>query len=187
LVRKTNRILDDIIVCISSPNSTDRVILCRGEQKAILSCLRDIFTQIEKLPPRGPNHPYDPSCYAENQIQRYGGFAHDDSSVYGDRRARGGGGGGNGGGGGGGSGGFNNNYENWEMNNMRGGGGGMYNDDYGGPPNQGFYPPPPPPPPHPQMMGGGGGGGGGLSPGPGPMRPLINSYEQPPGAQTQQV
>jgi heterogeneous nuclear ribonucleoprotein K len=39
------------------PNSTDRVILCRGEQKAILNCLRDIFTQIEKLPPRGPIHP----------------------------------------------------------------------------------------------------------------------------------
>jgi hypothetical protein len=108
----------------------------------------------------------DPSCYAENQIQRYGGFAHDESSVYGDRRARGGG--------------FNNNYDNWEMNNMPsggGGGGGMYNDDYGGPPNQGFYPPPPPPPP-PQMMAGSGQG---------PMRPLIDSYDQAPGVQTQQV
>ncbi len=151
------------------------MILCRGEQRAILSCLRDIFTQIEKLPPRGANHPYDPSCYAENQIQRYGGFAHDDSSVYGDRRARGGSAGG---------GGYNNNnYDNWEMNSMRGGGGGsggggMYNDDYGGPSNQGFYPPPPPPPP--QMMGGGVGGQG-------PMRPLIDSYDQAPGAQTQQV
>jgi hypothetical protein len=164
-----------LMILFLSPNSTDRVILCRGEQRAILSCLRDIFTQIEKLPPRGPNHPYDPSCYAENQIQRYGGFAHDDSSVYGDRRARGGAGGVSGGGGGGG---FNNNYENWEMNNMRGGGaGGIYNEDYGGPSNQGFYPPPPPPP---QMMGGGGGGQG-------PMRPLIDSYDQSPGAQTQQV
>jgi hypothetical protein len=164
-----------LMILFLSPNSTDRVILCRGEQRAILNCLRDIFTQIEKLPPRGPNHPYDPSCYAENQIQRYGGFAHDDSSVYGDRRARGSAGGVSGGGGGGG---FNNNYENWEMNNMRGGGaGGIYNEDYGGPSNQGFYPPPPPPP---QMMGGGGGGQG-------PMRPLIDSYDQPPGAQTQQV
>jgi len=145
------------------PNSTDRVILCRGEQRAILSCLRDIFTQIEKIPPRGAIHPYDPSCYAENQIQRYGGFAHDDTSVYGDRRARGG----------------YNNYDNWDMNNMRGGGGGgMYNDDYSGPSNQGFYPPPPPPP---QMMGGGGGSQGS-------MRPLIDSYDQaPPGVQTQQV
>jgi hypothetical protein len=64
------------------------------------------------------------------------------------------------------------------MNNMRGGGGGggggMYNNDYGGASNQGFYPPPPPP--H-QMMGGG----------QGPMRPLIDSYDQPPGTQTQQV
>ncbi len=104
-----------------------------------------------------------------------GGFAHDDTSVYGDRRGRPGGGGGDGG---------YNNYDNWEVNPMRGGAGGgggrMYNDDYrGGPPNQGFYPPPPPPPP--QMMGGGGGGG------PGPMRPLIDSYDQPPGSQTQQV
>ncbi len=65
------------------------MILCRGEQRAILNCLRDIFTQIEKIPPRGPIHPCmkkksfffflfiyrysdDPSCYAENQIQRYG-------------------------------------------------------------------------------------------------------------------
>ncbi|CAF4201128.1 unnamed protein product, partial [Rotaria magnacalcarata] len=70
------------------PNSTDRVILCRGEQRAILNCLRDIFTQIEKIPPRGPIRPYDPSCYVEHQIQGYGGFAHDDSSVYGDRRVR---------------------------------------------------------------------------------------------------
>ena len=41
---------------LSSPNSTDRVILCRGEQRAILNCLRDIFTQIEKIPPRGQIH-----------------------------------------------------------------------------------------------------------------------------------
>lgn len=77
-------------VFYSSPNSTDRVILCRGEQHAILSCLRDIFTQIEKIPPRGPIRPCkknispieiylrmftdldDPSCYVENQIQGYG-------------------------------------------------------------------------------------------------------------------
>ena len=41
---------------IFSPNSSDRVILCRGEQRAILNCLRDIFTQIEKIPPRGQVH-----------------------------------------------------------------------------------------------------------------------------------
>lgn len=155
----------------SSPNSTDRVILCRGEQKAILTCLRDIFTQIEKLPPRGANHPYDPACYAEDQIQRYGGFAHDESSVYGDRRSR------NAGPSTGGGGSFNNNYDNWEMNNMRGSG--MYNNDYNGPPNKGFYPPPPLPPPPPQMMGGGGGQG--------PIRPMMNPYDQPPDSQTQQV
>jgi hypothetical protein len=94
-----------------------------------------------------------------------GGFAHDETSVYGDRRGRGGGG----------DGGYNN-YDNWEMNNMRGGGGGggnMYNDNFGGPSNQGFYPPQPPP----QMMGGG----------QGPIRPMIDSYEQSPDGQTQQV
>jgi len=63
------------------------------------------------------------------------------------------------------------------MNNMRGGGGGMYNNDYGGPSNQGFYPPPPPPP---QMMGSGGSDQG-------PMRGMMDSYDQPPGVQTQQV
>lgn len=148
------------------PNSTDRVILCRGEQKAILDCLQDIFVQIEKYPPRGAIHPYDPSCYVEDQIQRYGGFAHDDTSVYGDRRGRGSNGGPSG---------YNNNYDNnnWEMNNMRGG---MYNDDYGPPPNQGFYPPPPPPPP--QMMGGGSQG---------QMRSSFDPYDQPPGTQNQQV
>lgn len=150
------------------------MILCRGEQKAILTCLRDIFTQIEKLPPRGANHPYDPACYAEDQIQRYGGFAHDESSIYGDRRGRNTGP--TGGGGGGGSG-YNNNYDNWEMNNMRGGP--MYNNDYNNPPNKGFYPPPPPPPPPPQMMPPVGGQG--------PMRPMMNPYDQAPDAQTQQV
>ncbi|CAF3939038.1 unnamed protein product [Adineta steineri] len=170
------------------PNSTDRVVLCRGEQRAILNCLRDIFTQIDKLPPRGPTRPYDPSFYVEHQIHAYGGFAHDETSVYGDRRGRGGrdgggGGGGHGGGGGGGGGGAGyNNYDNWEMNNnnMRGGGGGggggLYNDDYGGPSNQGFYPPPPPPPPQ-HIMGGG----------QGPMRPMMNTFEPPADAQTQQV
>ncbi|UJR09424.1 hypothetical protein I4U23_013665 [Adineta vaga] len=165
------------------PNSSDRVILCRGEQRAILNCLRDIFTQIDKIPPRGPVHPYDPSCYSEQQIHGYGGFAHDETSVYGDRRGRGGGGGGGGGNGGGGNnggGGFHG-YDNWEMNNMRGGGGGgggvgMYNDDYGGPPNHGFYPPPPAPPP-PQMMG----GAQSL------MRPMMDSYDQSPDTETQQV
>ena len=99
-----------------------------------------------------------------------GGFAHDETSVYGDRRGRGGGGGG----------GYNN-YDNWEMNNMRGGGGGggggsggMYNDNYGGPSNQGFYPPQPPPP---QMMGGG----------QGPIRPMADSFEQSADVHTQQV
>ncbi|CAF3315034.1 unnamed protein product [Rotaria sp. Silwood2] len=157
------------------PNSTDRVILCRGEQRAILSCLRDIFTQIEKIPPRGPIRPYDPSCYVEHQIQGYGGFAHDDTSVYGDRRVRGGGGGGGRG--------YNNNFDNWDMNNMRGGGGGggggMYNDDYVGPSSQSFYPPPS----QPMMAGGSSSSGGGQ----GQMRPLIDSFSQPPATQTQQV
>ena len=136
---------------------------------------------------------------AANTLRCSGGFAADDTSVYGDRRFRnnGGGvpGGGGGGGGTGGGGGGYNNYENWEMNNnnnnMRGGGGnnsagGMYNDDYGGPANQAFYPPQPqpqPPPPPPQMMGGGGGPG---NQGP-PMRPLIDSYNPSPSSQTQQV
>lgn len=152
------------------PNSTDRVILCRGEQRAILNCLRDIFIQTEKLPPRGTVYPYDPSCYVEHQIQGYGGFAADDTSVYGDRRFRGNGPGD----------GFNN-YETWNMNNMRGGGGGgIYNED--------FYPPPPPP----QMMGGnsrpagvGGNGQGPMRPPPPP--PPVESYDQPPSVQTQQV
>ncbi|CAF4228379.1 unnamed protein product, partial [Rotaria magnacalcarata] len=153
------------------PNSTDRVILCRGEQRAILNCLRDIFTQIEKIPPRGPIRPYDPSCYVEHQIQGYGGFAHDDSSVYGDRRVRNNGPRGY------------NNYDNWDMNSMRGGGGGggsggMYHDDFGGPPNQNFYPPPPPPPPPQSMMSSGSGQA--------QMRPLIDSYGQAPATQTQQ-
>ena len=78
------------LVCQFSPDSTDRVILCRGEQRAILNCLRDIFTQIDKIPPRGPIHPCkqlqiicftsfytnkfldDPSCYSEQQIHGYG-------------------------------------------------------------------------------------------------------------------
>jgi hypothetical protein len=101
-----------------------------------------------------------------------GGFAADDTSVYGDRRFRNNGVGGAGGG---------YNYDNWEMNNNRQGVGGMYNDEYDASSNQGFYPPPPPPP-LPQMMGGGNSGGN-----QGPMRPLINSYYQPPSAQTQQV
>jgi len=103
--------------------------------------------------------------------------------VYGDRRGRGGNNGPP-------PGYNNNNYDSWEMNNnnnnnnnnnMRGG---MYNDDYGPPPNQGFYPPPPPLGP-PMMSGGGGAGGGGN--GQGPMRPLFDPYDQPPGTQTQQV
>lgn len=107
--------------------------------------------------------------------------------MYGDRRGRGGGNNGNGGNDGGGFRG----YDQWEMNNMRGGGRGvgMYNDDYGRPPNQGFYPPPPPPPapaqpppmPHHQMMGGGGNSG------PGPIRPMMSSYDQSPDTETQQV
>ena len=105
-----------------------------------------------------------------------GGFAADDTSVYGDRRFRGDG--------------FNN-YENWNMNNMRGGGGGggggMYNEDFNAPPNQNFYPPPPPPPP-PQMMGANGGPAGVGGNGQGPMRPPpVESYDQPPSVQTQQV
>ncbi|CAF0783778.1 unnamed protein product [Adineta ricciae] len=184
------------------PDSTDRVILCRGEQRAILNCLRDIFTQIDKIPPRGPIHPCkqqqiiyfplyyvnkyldDPSCYSEQQIHGYGGFAHDETSMYGDRRGRGGGSNGNGGSDGGGFRG----YDQWEMNNMRGGG--MYNDDYGRPPNHSFYPPsapappppPPPPLPHHQMMMGGGGNSGH-----GPIRPMMSSYDQSPDTETQQV
>lgn len=185
------------------PNSTDRVILCRGEQRAILNCLRDIFTQIEKLPPRGPVHLYDPACYAEHQIQSYGGFAADDSSVYGDRRFRNSGNVGGGGGGGpshpphrsgGGGGGYNNNhYDNWEMNNNMRPSGHMYNDQYSGPPappsNHGFYLPPPPTSGPPPMMGGSNGAGGahGNNPPSGPMRPLIDSYNSNTSVETQQV
>ena len=175
----------------------------------------------------------DPSCYVEHQIQGYGktlflewcrrhdeicsgGFAADDTSVYGDRRFRGngagggdvarggvsGGGGGSGGGGSSGGGGGYNSYDTWEMNNnnnnhnnntnnMRGGGGnnsggGMYNDDYGGPPNQGFYTPQQPPPPPPPPQMMGVGGSGGTG-NQGPMRPLIDSYNPSPSSQTQQV
>ena len=67
------------------------------------------------------------------------------------------------------------NYDNWQIqpNNMRGNG--TYNNVYNGPPNQGYYPPGPPP----QMMP--------SNNNQGPMRPLIDSYNQPTSVQTQQV
>lgn len=162
------------------PNSTDRVILCRGEQKAILNCLRDIFTQIETIPPRGPIHPYDPSCYAEHNIQRYGGFAADASSVYGDRRFRNHNSGGQkvGSSNNTSNNNNNNNYDNWDMNsnNMRNNH--MYQNNYhSSPSNQNYYPPAPPPP-GPMMPGNNNQGS---------MRPLIDPYNHPPAVQTQQV
>lgn len=136
-----------------------------------------------------------------------GGFAADESSVYGDRRHRNQGGpppslapppppppaapvppt----------SGGYNSNnrrpYENWEMNNtMRGGGGGgdrgggqMYNNHYNSPPpsSHGFYLPPPPS----SMMGNTGPGGGNVNNPPGSLRPLIDSYHSNSSVETQQV
>ncbi|CAF1543774.1 unnamed protein product, partial [Didymodactylos carnosus] len=83
-------------------------VLCRGEQDAILNCLREVYSILDKTPPRGPVRLYDPFTYDEFLIQGYGGFANDETSQYPERRQRGG------------------------QDDRQGGGGGNYNDRQGG-------------------------------------------------------
>lgn len=49
-------------------------ISMRGNKDDVISCLTEVYTVLEGVPPRGPFRYYDPSNYNGYNVTDYGGF-----------------------------------------------------------------------------------------------------------------
>lgn len=47
----------------------------RGNQEDVLQCLKEVYSILETVPPRGPYRCYDPSNYNGFNVADYGGYA----------------------------------------------------------------------------------------------------------------
>ncbi|CAF0863371.1 unnamed protein product [Didymodactylos carnosus] len=54
--------------------STERCISMRGQREDVMRCLKEVYSILESVPPRGPSRYYDPNNYDGYNVQEYGGF-----------------------------------------------------------------------------------------------------------------
>jgi hypothetical protein len=54
--------------------STERCISMRGNKDDVISCLTEVYSVLEGVPPRGPYRYYDPSTYNGFNVADYGGY-----------------------------------------------------------------------------------------------------------------
>ncbi|CAF0965337.1 unnamed protein product [Didymodactylos carnosus] len=66
--------------------STERCISMRGQRDDVMRCLKEVYSILESVPPRGPSRYYDPNNYDGFNVQEYGnGWNNGRNDGYGGR------------------------------------------------------------------------------------------------------
>jgi predicted PilT family ATPase len=63
--------------------STERCISMRGNKDDVISCLTEVYSVLDGVPPRGPYRYYDPSTYNGYNVSDYGGYMDNQQNVRG--------------------------------------------------------------------------------------------------------